>query len=189
MFVVLITFEKIVSEIEKRLKEYNIFYQRVNIDELDEFLKTNRKKIDLYILSGSTRRILREEVNLSLDSILRMPIPVMGICYGFQYMAMRSGGRLEDGGDKLISNANMVRTVEYGGEKKKIKIWTSHHDKVLTLPTKKADKNAEIRAEWEIDMMVNDSIYMAHTEKWIGYQFHPEYKKETFEEYIKVFVW
>ena len=106
MFVVLITFENNGSEMEKKLKEYDVMYERVNIEELDEFLKRNKRKVELYIFSGSTRRILRDGINSSLDRILRMPVPVIGICYGFQYMAMRSGGILEDRGERSITNAN-----------------------------------------------------------------------------------
>ena len=186
MFVVLITFENNGSKMEKRLKEYGIFYERVNIDDLDEFLKKNKRKVELYIFSGSTRRILRDGINPSLDRILRTPTPVIGICYGFQYMAMRSGGTLEDGGETSITNANLVKTVDYGGEKRKMRLWTSHYDKVLTLPTEKVEKKAAIKALWDIDFKISDSIYMAHTDKWIGYQFHPEYKKETFEDKMMV---
>jgi GMP synthase-like glutamine amidotransferase len=188
--VVLITFDKngSKSKFVKRFKEYDIFFQHVDIDDLENFLERKRKDVKVYILSGSTRRILRYGIYPSIDRILRMPTPVIGICYGFQYMAMRSGGTLMDGGENSLSNANFVKTVEYGGKNRELKMWTSHYDKVLTLPKKVVDENAPIKAIWDIDFMMDDSIYMAHTDKWVGFQFHPEYKKNSFDEFILPFV-
>ena len=186
--VVLITFEKNGSELEKRLKEYDIFFERVDIDDVDQFLKTNCINIKVFILSGSTRRILRDGIHPSIDRILKMPTPVIGVCYGFQYMAMRSGGTLKDGGETSITNANLVKMVEYGGKKRKVNVWTSHHDNVLNLPKNVVDKNTHIKALWDIDFAIDDSIYMAHTDKWVGFQFHPEYKKKSFEDFILPFV-
>ena len=186
--VVLITIDKNPYRIAKRLKEYDIEFGEIYYEDLDQFLKTNRRQIKIFLISGSTKRILRDGTYASIDRILKMPIPIIGICYGFQYLAMRSGGVLEDGGETSIDNANMDTTVDLGGKLEKIKIWVSHYDKVLKLPTKKVTKNAEIKAIWSIDLMMDNMIYMAHTDKWIGFQFHPEFKKKSFEEFILPFV-
>ena len=66
-----------------------------------------------------------------------------------------------------------------------IKMWVNHFDKVKSLPTSKSAKHKIV---WKIDSVVDGTIYMAHTDKWLGFQFHPEYKKKQFEEFIMPFV-
>ena len=129
---------------------------------------------------GSTRRILRDGIHPCLDRVLNMPTPVIGICYGFQHMAMCSGGILEDGAVK-IKITDMPGTI--GNEN--VKVWVNHFDKVKSLPT---SKNAKHKVVWKIDSVIDGTIYMAHTHKWLGFQFHPEYKKKQFEKFILPFV-
>lgn len=173
--VVYVAFENYYKEVDaiiKMFKKYNVDYEKVYYGDLDFFLKNNTRDVDIFIIGGSKRRILRDGIIPSIDKILKMPTPVMGICYGFQYMVMRSGGVLEDG-KKVKKDPNKKVVVD--GKTKKL--WVNHNDAVKELPKK-----------WEVDLKVEEMIYMAHTEKWIGYQFHPEFKKETFEEYILPFV-
>jgi GMP synthase-like glutamine amidotransferase len=186
--VVLIIFDHFYKKMIERFNKYNINYIQVHFEDLDTFLNSNHEPVKVFFIMGSTRRILRDGIYPSIDRILKMPIPIIGICYGFQYLAMRSGGVLEDGGETSMDNANMETVVDLGGEIVKMKIWVSHHDKVLKLPTKKVGANAAIKAIWSIDLMMDNMIYMAHTDKWIGYQFHPEFKKKSFDEFILPFV-
>lgn len=176
--VVLIAFEHFFKKIIERFHEYNIDFVKVNFIDIDEFLNTNRIPIKIFIVSGAKRRILRDGIHTSIDRILKMPIPVIGLCYGFQYMAMRSGGVLEDGAHKT-KMTSMHGTVN----KQNIRMWIDHFDKVKSLITKQ-QSNAEFKVLWKIDSVVDGTIYMAHTDKWIGFQFHPEYKKKHFEEFI-----
>jgi GMP synthase-like glutamine amidotransferase len=176
--VVLIIFEHFLQKMIERFKEYKIDFVKVRFEDLDKFLNENRIPIKIFIISGSRRRILRDGNHASIDRILKMPVPVIGICYGFQYMAMRSGGVLEDGATKT-KMTSMHGTVG----KKNIRMWVNHFDKVKTLPTV-ASKDAIFKVLWKIDSVVDGTIYMAHTDRWIGFQFHPEYKRNQFEEFI-----
>jgi GMP synthase-like glutamine amidotransferase len=182
--VVLIIFENFYKKIIERFHEYKINYVEVHFKDLEKFLKTNKTPIKIFFVTGSTRRILRDGIHPSIDSILKMPVPVIGICYGFQYMAMRSGGVLEDG-DVKTKMTNMHGTV---GKNQNLRMWVNHFDKIKSLPVSKVAKNAEMKTIWKIDSVVDGTIYMAHTDKWIGFQFHPEYKKSQFEEFILPFV-
>jgi GMP synthase-like glutamine amidotransferase len=182
--VVLITFEDFYKKIIERFHEYKINYVEVHFKDLEKFLKTNKTPIKIFFVTGSTRRILRDGIHPSIDSILKMPVPVIGICYGFQYMAMRSGGVLEDGAVKT-KMTSMPGTV---GKDQNLRMWVNHFDKIKSLPVSNVAKNAEMKIIWKIDSVVDGTIYMAHTDKWIGFQFHPEYKKSQFEEFILPFV-
>lgn len=159
----------------------------MSFDKLDFFLKTNDREIQLFIIFGSKRRILRDGIIPSIDNILKMPIPIIGICYGFQYLAMRSGGILEDG-EILLKDSSKSITVDYSGKQTSLNIWRNHYDKVTNLPVKEVDKKSYIKTLWDIDIKVDNIIYMAHTDKWIGYQFHPEYSNKNFEEFLLPFL-
>jgi len=180
--VVVIVFEHFFQKFIARLREYKIDFVKVQFEDLDKFLKENHTPIKIFIITGSTRRILRDGNHSSIDHILKMPVPVIGICYGFQYMAMRSGGVLEDGATNIVM-PNMRGTVG----KKNILMWVNHFDKIKSLP-KVASQDAKLKVLWKIDSVVDGTIYMAHTDKWIGFQFHPEYKRSQFEEYVLPFV-
>lgn len=179
--VVLIIFEHFFQKMIARFHEYNIDFVKVHFEDLDHFLNTNRTPIKIFIISGSKRRILRNGIHASIDRVLKMPTPVIGLCYGFQYMAMRSGGVLEDGATK-----NVMPSMHGTVRKKNIRMWVNHFDKVRMLPTVPSQQsiNTKFKVLWKIDSVVDGTIYMAHTDRWIGFQFHPEFKISQFEEYI-----
>ena len=179
--VVLIIFDHFFKKMIERFHEYNIDFVKVHFEDLDKFLSDNCTPIKIFIISGSKRRILRDGNHASIDRILKMPTPVIGICYGFQYMAMQSGGVLEDGAIKT-KMPSMHGTVG----KKNIRMWVNHFDKVRMLPTVPLQQsaNTKFKVLWKIDSVVDGTIYMAHTDRWMGFQFHPEYKRSQFEEYI-----
>ncbi len=171
--VVLIYFDSFFHKMLEQFAEYGIDHVLVHFEDLDQFLKTNWKGVKTFIILGSTRRVLRDGIIPSIDRILKMQVPIIGICYGFQYMAMQSGGKLEDGTIR-IKTTSLKGIVKLNGKEEEVNMWVNHFDKVLTLPTKK----------WKIDSVVNGQIMMAHTNKWVGFQFHPEYKKKQFEQFI-----
>ena len=178
--VVVIFFDAFYKKMIERFNKYNINYIQVHFEDIDKFLNSNRAPIKIFVIMGSTRRILRDGIHPCLDRVLNMPTPVIGICYGFQHMAMCSGGILEDGAVK-IKITDMPGTI--GNEN--VKVWVNHFDKVKSLPT---SKNAKHKVVWKIDSVIDGTIYMAHTHKWLGFQFHPEYKKKQFEKFILPFV-
>ena len=171
--VVIIYFDRFFHKMFERLTEYEIDHIVVHFEDLDQFMKTNRRRVKTFMILGSIRRILRDGIKPSIDRILKMPVPIIGICYGFQYMAMQSGGKLEDGTIR-IKTTSLKGVVKLNGKEEEVNMWVNFFDKVLTLPTNK----------WKIDSVVNGQIMMAHTDKWVGFQFHPEYKKKQFEQYI-----
>ncbi len=171
--VVLIVFDHFYKKMIERFHEYKIHFVQVHFEDLAKFLNSDHEPVKIFFIMGSRRRILRDGIHPEIDKILNMQVPVVGICYGFQYMAMRSGGVLEDGNAKT-QMTNMPGAVG----NTHVYMWVNHFDKVKSLPT----------SVWTIDSVVDGIIYMAHTNKWVGFQFHPEYKKKQFEEYILPFV-
>lgn len=114
------------------------------------------------IITGSKKRILREPQNKDLDNIIKRTTgPVIGICYGFQYLARLDGGKIEE-------NATAFRGI-------RSEHYYNHYDKVVSLP------KDWIVLEREQNFI---SIAMKPANTWIGYQFHPEKKQFDYEKYI-----
>ena len=84
------------------------------------------------ILSGGPRSTL-EEGAPSIDLGLLDGLPVLGICYGMQLMALQLGGEVENAQDREYG----LRTLEVVDEKSLVgkidshQVWMSHGDQVL----------------------------------------------------------
>lgn len=126
------------------------------------------------IITGSKKRILREPSYPELDALIRKTIgPVIGICYGFQYLARLSGGLIREGTEVFRGirepSAPDVLSLNSLGH------YYNHYDKVVKLPKQ------WIELEHQDDFI---SIAYEPKKQWIGYQFHPEKKFSDFEKYI-----
>lgn len=113
---------------------------------------------DIVIILGNSKRILRAGKDDEIEKIMKKEVRVIGICYGMEYLAWRSGGEIEEG-VKMKGNRE--------GK------WYNHNDRVVKLGkgwrgTKKRGMYIEGR-----------------TRKWKGYQYHPEHNKETMKEMLK----
>jgi GMP synthase-like glutamine amidotransferase len=119
------------------------------------------------IITGSKKRILREPSYPELDALIRKTTGrVIGICYGFQYLARLSGGLIREG-------TEVFRGIRE--PKAPLGHYYNHYDKVVKLP------KPWIELEHQDDFI---SIAYEPKKQWIGYQFHPEKKFSDFEKYI-----
>ena len=129
------------------------------------------------ILSGGPESVTEQDSPRAANVVFELDLPVLGICYGMQTMAVQMGGAVEGSyssefgyaeiqsvtKDRLFSGL-ADRTDENG--RGILDVWMSHGDKVTQLPegflrTAETD-NCPIAA-------------MAHAEMpWFGIQFHPE---------------
>ena len=160
----IVYFDVFRNDFIKRLKENNIQfdifkYDQINLD----------KKYDTVIITGAKKRILREHNFPLLDALLsRSNLKIIGICFGFQYLAFKSGATIRE--DKLFKGLKQVAsTGEY--------LHFNHHDKIMHLSKK-----------WTIIARLDDFINIAATENAIGFQFHPEKNPAHFRHYILPFI-
>jgi GMP synthase-like glutamine amidotransferase len=160
----IVYFDVFRNDLIKRLKENNIQfdifkYDQINLD----------KKYDTVIITGAKKRILREHNFPLLDALLSRPnLKIIGICFGFQYLAFKSGATIRE--DKLFKGLiPMASTGEY--------LHFNHHDKIIDLSKK-----------WTIIARLDDFINIAATENFIGFQFHPEKNPAHFRHYILPFI-
>lgn len=149
---VVVYFDDFYKELVRRL---NVKYKLVHYTKIPINLKPSA-----LIITGSKKRILREPPIPELDNLIQKTSgPVIGICYGFQYLARLSGGTIKE-------NDAAYRGLKNGHH-------YNHYDKVVALPT-----------TWMVLEKEDDFISVAKCKNWIGYQFHPEKKQIDFDKYI-----
>lgn len=102
------------------------------------------KRIKLFnpkgiILSGGPSSVYDPEAPLIDKALLRLGVPVLGICYGVQLIAYIMGGRVERsdkrefGGTMFTvdDNSDLFKGFKEGRE---IAVWMSHSDRIRELP-------------------------------------------------------
>lgn len=90
------------------------------------------------ILSGGPSSVYDKEAPKCDPAVLAMGVPVLGICYGMQWIAKELGGKVEPAEKREYGPAqlNIEKTEndlfkDFPGS---LKIWNSHGDHVLALP-------------------------------------------------------
>jgi len=90
------------------------------------------------ILSGGPSSVYDKEAPKCDPSVLTLGIPVLGICYGMQWIAKQLNGKVEPADRREYGPAHLnIEPVEselFGGFPSTLKIWNSHGDNVLALP-------------------------------------------------------
>ena len=152
--------------IGRRLRELDTFCE---ILPYNKFPKNDPNIIGV-ILSGSPYSVYDPEAfKLDLDDI-RGRYPILGICYGAQYMAHVNGGKVEPAGSREYGRANL-KTVDttsplFKGFDKDSQVWMSHGDTITALP-----KGFRCIASTD---SVEFAAYQSEPEQIYAVQFHPE---------------
>lgn len=121
------------------------------------------------ILSGGPGSVYEKDSPTTDPEIFNLGIPVLGICYGFQFMVHALGGKVKKAQKREYGYASLTIT-DHGGLYQHIdkinECWMSHGDSIERLP-----RGFEITAFTE-----NTPVASAvHREKKLyGLQFHPE---------------
>ena len=151
--------------IARRVRELNVYCEIHPFNNPPEF--TNN--IKGVILSGSPYSTLQEDApKIDLTGI-KGDIPLLGICYGAQYLALNNGGSVTPSEIREYGRANLSSINEdvlFAGVDAGSQVWMSHGDTITTLPS-----DFEIIAS-TADVQV--AGYKVANEKTYGIQFHPE---------------
>ena len=121
--------------IARRVRE-NRVYCEVHPFDLPVAEIRRRNPIGL-ILSGGPQSVYDADAAHSSPDLLRVGIPVLGICYGMQLMAYQLGGGVEGSAHREYGRAE-VEVVEPGclfaGLSGRQTVWMSHGDRVERVP-------------------------------------------------------
>jgi len=153
--------------IARKIRELNVFSEIHPFNVSLDILKN--EKVKGVILSGGPSSIYEENSPKISNEILKIDIPILGICYGLQLLIHLNNGivnpaeKKEYGQAKLQINENSKIFEDIPDNST---VWMSHGDKVDKIPT-----------EFESIAHTNNSPFAAVQSKtkpiW-GIQFHPE---------------
>ncbi len=152
--------------IARRVRELNVFCEIYPYNKIPD-LKPEIKGI---ILSGSPCSVHDAEApDIDLKDI-RGKIPLLGICFGAQYLAKTNNGVVERSNTREYGRAHLKKIQQenqlFRGIADNSQVWMSHGDTIKTLP-----QGAEIIASTE-DVEVG--AFSFSNEATFGIQFHPE---------------
>jgi GMP synthase (glutamine-hydrolysing) len=104
--------------------------------------KASAKEINSYrpkgiILSGGPNSVYDKDAPALNPAILELGIPVLGICYGLQLLALQLGGKVEASHTREYGNARLSLTADsqlLPKEADGSQVWMSHGDHVTAIP-------------------------------------------------------
>ena len=161
--------------IARRVREAHVYCEIHPNDVSDEFIKSFAPKG--IILSGSHASTYEDHQLRAPQAVWDAGVPVLGICYGMQTMAVQLGGEVSwsdtrefgyaevraHGHTTLLEGVQDFGTPEGHGM---LKVWMSHGDKVTTLPP--GFKLMASTPSCPIAGMANEE------KRYYAVQFHPE---------------
>jgi GMP synthase (glutamine-hydrolysing) len=121
--------------IARRIREFNVFSVVLPCTaSLDRILALNPKGI---ILSGGPSSVYDADAPKADPAVLSQQIPILGICYGLQFIAHHLGGKVVPAERREYGHAEVHITAEtplFRGLPETIQVWMSHGDQAETLP-------------------------------------------------------
>lgn len=159
--------------IGRRIRELNIYSEIVPFDKVPE-LTPDIKGI---ILSGSPYSVTEEKApNIDLSSLYGK-LPILGICYGAQFMAKSSGGHIAPSDKREYGRARLsnVSTDDqlFAGIGVNSQVWMSHGDTIQDIP-----ENFKVLASTQ-DIPIAAYKKNGQGSPTYGIQFHPEVSHTT----------
>lgn len=152
--------------IGRRVRELDTFCE---ILPYNKFPKDDPSVIGV-ILSGSPYNVYDPEAfKIDLTEI-RGRYPILGICYGAQFISYSNGGKVEPAGSREYGRANLVtidrKNLLFKGFDNNSQVWMSHGDTITAIPNGfnkiASTDNVEFAA------------FQSESEPIWGVQFHPE---------------
>jgi len=122
------------------------------------------------ILSGSPYSVRDKDAPFPDLTHIRGQIPLLGVCYGAQYLAQASGGMVAPSKIREYGRANLAYIDEnselLSGMTQNTQVWMSHADTILTIPE-----------QFKVIASTSDVQFAGYHitgEQSYGIQFHPE---------------
>jgi GMP synthase (glutamine-hydrolysing) len=157
--------------IARRVRELNIYCEIHPYNKIPE----NLESFKAVILSGSPNSVRGENVLHPDLSEIRGKKPLLTVCYGAQYLAHFSGGKVAPSNTREYGRANLsfIKNGEtfFNNISEGSQVWMSHSDTIKDLPL-----NGVLLASTDD---VENAAYKIAGEQTFGIQFHPEVYHST----------
>lgn len=152
--------------IARRIRELNVYCEIHPFNKIPE-LESSVKGV---VLSGSPASVKDIDAPIPDLSLIKGHLPLLGVCYGAQYLALEGGGIVEGAPSREYGRA-ILTIVDPEDELMKglpspTQVWMSHGDTITYLPD-----DFKIIGSTE---NVKAAAYKINNEKTWGIQFHPE---------------
>ena len=156
--------------IARRVREIGVYCELWAWDVTEEQIREFNP--DGIILSGGPESTTEENSPRAPEYVFNAGVPVLGICYGMQTMAMQLGGLTETSEHREFGYASVLMDnptalfAHLNDGDSKLDVWMSHGDKVTRLP-----ENFQVTGTTPtcpIAAMSDES------RRFYGVQFHPE---------------
>ncbi len=157
--------------IGRRVRELNIFSEIIPFHKVPE----NLSEYKAVILSGSPFSVRAEDAPHPDLSKIRGKLPILGVCYGAQYLAHFNGGNVEKSNTREYGRANLSKidssspflaNITVGSQ-----VWMSHADSIKKLP----ESTTLIASTHDVEI----AAFKFDGEETYGIQFHPEVYHST----------
>lgn len=152
--------------IARRIRELDTYCEIIPYNKFP----TDTSTIKGVILSGSPFSVYDEAAFKTDLSNIRKKFPVLGICYGAQFISHSSGGKVEPAGSREYGRAHLteINTTDalLHHVEKDVQVWMSHGDTITKIPS----DFSTIASTPQVKI----AAYRVNDEQTWGVQFHPE---------------
>ncbi|MGA9979867.1 MAG: glutamine-hydrolyzing GMP synthase [Candidatus Sulfotelmatobacter sp.] len=152
--------------IARRIREQNVFSVvlpcTTKLDEVKSYAPAG------IILSGAPWSVYDKDAPPADVRLFELGLPVLGICYGLQFMVHALGGKVRPADKREYGHAEVevvAESVLFQGLARKLPVWMSHGDEALELPP-----GFELTAKTAHAVAGIQNV----EKKWFAVQFHPE---------------
>jgi GMP synthase (glutamine-hydrolysing) len=121
--------------IARRIREFNVF--SVVLPCTASLEKIAALKPKGVILSGGPCSVYDADAPAADPAVLAMGLPVLGICYGLQFISHHLGGKVVSAAAREYGHAEVTVVTEtplFAGLPQSMSVWMSHGDHAETLP-------------------------------------------------------
>ena len=157
--------------IARRVRELGVFSEIVSHKKI-KIAQIAKDNIAGIILSGGPLNVYENDKFKFDKRILKLGIPILGICFGHQILSKLLGGKVkkskhrEFGLATISKVSNSILTKNFFNKNNRSDVWMSHADQVSKMP-----KNFKIIASTKNSKL---TIIENIKENFYGVQFHPE---------------
>jgi GMP synthase (glutamine-hydrolysing) len=152
--------------IARRIREQNVFSVVLpcyaKLDEINSYAPAG------IVLSGAPWSVYDKDAPPADKRLFELGLPVLGICYGLQFMVHNLGGKVRPAEKREYGHAEIdiiADSILFQGLARRQPVWMSHGDEALELPP-----------GFELIAKTSHAVAAIHNvpKKWYAVQFHPE---------------